>query len=120
MKGRVEKMSDASDLVNQRCVPCEGGIPPMSDPDEEKYLKNVPEWELDRTQLHRIRRKFVFDDFVHAIEFVNKVAKLAENEGHHPDIYIFYDIVKLELYTHAVKGLSLNDFILAAKINAIQ
>ena len=69
---------------------------------------------------HSIKKKFKFEDFKQAMVFVNKVADLANSEGHHPDIYIFYSIVEIELYTHAVKGLSENDFIMAAKMDKIK
>jgi len=83
-----------------------------------KYHKEVNgEWEVIKD--HSIKRKFKFKDFKEAMKFVNNVADIANHEGHHPDIYIFYNIVDLELFTHAVKGLSENDFIMAAKIDKI-
>ena len=106
-------------LADQKCVPCEGGIPPMNEADEEKYLSETKYWILDRSKVHKLHRNFEFEDFLEAMQFVNKVADLAENEGHHPDFHIYWNKVNLELYTHAVKGLSLNDFILASKINRI-
>jgi 4a-hydroxytetrahydrobiopterin dehydratase len=86
---------------------------------EDKYIKKVEGWSLLRDGIHHIRKEYHFDNFVKAIEFVNKVASLAEEEGHHPDFYIYYDKVILELHTHAIKGLHENDFILAAKIDAL-
>ncbi|MFX1413650.1 MAG: 4a-hydroxytetrahydrobiopterin dehydratase, partial [Promethearchaeota archaeon] len=74
---------------------------------------------LIRDGIHRIKKEFSFEDFKESMKFVNKVADLAEEEGHHPNIYIFYDKVILELHTHAIKGLHLNDFVMAAKIDAI-
>ncbi len=76
-------------------------------------------WVLIRDGAHKIRRQFKFKNFREAISFINKVAEIAEKEGHHPDIYIFYNKVQLDLFTHAVGGLSENDFIMAAKINAL-
>jgi 4a-hydroxytetrahydrobiopterin dehydratase len=108
-----------NDLTEQKCVPCEGGIPPLEDKKEEEYLKQVEGWTLERDGIHRIRKEFYFDNFVQSIEFVNKVSDIAEEEGHHPDIYIYYDEVVLELHTHAIKGLHKNDFILAAKIDKV-
>jgi 4a-hydroxytetrahydrobiopterin dehydratase len=107
------------DLLNEKCVPCEGGIPPLSNEKEEKYMKKIEGWTLIREGIHRIKKDFFFEDFKGSMNFVNQVAELAESEGHHPDIYIFYDKVVLELHTHAIKGLHLNDFILAAKIDEI-
>jgi 4a-hydroxytetrahydrobiopterin dehydratase len=104
-------------LKNQHCVPCKSGMPPMENFEEEKNLQALTGWELNREQIHKLRRKFIFKDFKEAMVFVNKVASIAEEEGHHPNFIIVYNKVELELYTHAIKGLSLNDFILAAKIN---
>jgi 4a-hydroxytetrahydrobiopterin dehydratase len=78
-------------------------------------LEQVPGWEL--TEESKLIRRFRFKDFAGAMRFVNSVADMAESEGHHPDIYISWNRVRLELTTHAIKGLSDNDFIMAAKIN---
>ena len=107
------------DLTKKHCVPCEGGTPPLSDEKEEELIKKVSNWSLSRDGTHKIRRMFTFKDFKDAIAFVNKVADLAENQGHHPDIKIVYNKVMLDLFTHAVMGLSENDFIMAAKINSL-
>ena len=108
------------DLLQRKCVPCEGGVPPLSDTEEDALLDQVPKWKLLRQNPHKLTREFTHENFVKALEFVNKVGELAETEGHHPDIHIFYNRVKLELYTHAIGGLSENDFILAAKVNEIK
>lgn len=105
------------DLTKKHCVPCERGDPPLPEEKEDEFIKEVPQWVLLRDQTHRIRRQFKFKDFVEAMKFVNKVAVLAEEEDHHPDITIVYSRVNLDLFTHAVGGLSENDFILAAKID---
>lgn len=106
------------DLASRTCFACEGGTPPMPHSDIDSYISKVhQDWVVIKD--HSIKRKFRFEDFKQAMEFVNKVADIANTEGHHPDIYIFYNIVELELYTHAVKGLSENDFIMAAKIDKI-
>lgn len=106
------------DLAKKHCVPCEGGTPPMMPAKIEKYKPDAPGWLVVENK--KLSREFRFKDFAGAMEFINKVAKIAEAEGHHPDIYIFYNLVRLELTTHAVGGLSENDFILAAKINGIK
>jgi len=108
------------DLVNKKCVPCESGSPPLSNEKEEEMLKEVPSWLLIRDGTHKIRRQFKFKNFREAMNFVNQVAEIAEKEDHHPDIYIFYNKIQLDLFTHAVGGLSENDFIMAAKINALK
>lgn len=105
-------------LTQQHCVPCEGGIAPLTKADAEETMKHVPGWTLaDDGKL--ISRDFAFKDFKEAMTFVNKVADIAEGEGHHPDISIMWNKVKLILSTHAINGLSTNDFILAAKVNQL-
>jgi 4a-hydroxytetrahydrobiopterin dehydratase len=107
------------DLLQQKCVPCEGGIPPMNQNEEERQLTAILGWSINREKIHRIFKTYEFEDFLAAIKFVNKIADLAEAEGHHPNIHINYNKVELELFTHAIKGLSLNDFIVAAKADLI-
>lgn len=107
------------DLTTKHCVPCKGGTPPMTDMDEDRYIKEIPSWTLLREGMHKIKRQFAFKNFKGAMGFVNKVAEIAEKEGHHPDIYISYNKVQLELFTHAIHGLSENDFIMAAKIDML-
>lgn len=105
-------------LLKKKCVPCEGkGMKPLSRADAQDYLDEIPGWALDK-DAKKISKEFKFKDFIGAINFVNAVAEIAEMEGHHPDIHIHYNKVLLELSTHAIGGLSENDFILAAKIDA--
>ena len=105
-----------TNLSEKRCVPCEGGTLPMGEIEIKNLMKEVPLWSLKNGHLFRL---FKFKNFLEAIDFVNSVARLAEEEMHHPDISIRYNRVDLELWTHAVKGLSDNDFILAAKIDKL-
>lgn len=113
-----------NDLAKKHCVPCEKGGVPLSNEKEDKILHFVQDdnggWILMRDGTHMIRRMFKFRDFKKAMEFVNKVADLAESEGHHPDIKIVYNKVQLDLFTHSVGGLSENDFIMASRINKIK
>lgn len=113
-------------LINKKCVPCEGGAKPLSHEEIEKYLSQVPNWQLTEDKSPNVQKLglgakigkvFKFKDFIGAINFVNNVAEIAEGEGHHPDIHINYNKVLLELSTHAIGGLSENDFILAAKVD---
>ena len=106
------------ELASRACVPCRGGTPPLSADSAKKYQKAVPRWSLFEGSA-RIVRRFEFRDFVQAMEFVNRVAGLAETQGHHPDIAIHWNKVDLELWTHAIGGLHENDFILAAKIDRL-
>ena len=104
------------ELASKKCKPCEGGTPPLDQQISEKLLVQVEGWSLENKTIHR---NFKFKNFVEAMKFVNRVADLAEEEGHHPDIHISYNRVKLSLTTHAIGGLSENDFILAAKIDRL-
>lgn len=107
-----------SNLVNKKCVPCEGGVLPFSASEVEKYRQEISqEWNVIEEK--RLERKFKFEDFKKSMEFVNKVAVVAEEEQHHPDIKIFYNLVTITLWTHAISGLSENDFIMATKIDNI-
>lgn len=105
------------DLTEKKCVPCEGGAKPMTREEAEKYLGMVSGWQLLEDDIMKIQKSFKFRDFREAMEFVNNVADIAESEGHHPDIHVSYSKVDIVTWTHAIKGLSENDFILAAKID---
>jgi 4a-hydroxytetrahydrobiopterin dehydratase len=105
------------DLAQKHCIPCEAGTPPMDASAVAERAREVPEWSVVENK--KLLREFKFKDFVEAMKFVNGVAEIANAEGHHPDIYIFYNLVRLELSTHAIGGLSDNDFILAAKVNGL-
>ena len=104
------------DLAQKKCQACEGGVPAMSKEQAEELLKQVPTWKIIDW---KVTKEFKFKNFVEAMEFVNKVAEIAEQEQHHPDISISYSKVKIETWTHAINGLSENDFILPAKIDKI-
>ena len=112
------------DLKQKKCVPCEIGTPPFTKDQYEPLLKQLKlDWEVIEEKKQgastKLRREFKFKDFVEAISFVNKVADLAEEEGHHPNFHIYYSRVVVDLYTHKINGLSENDFILAAKIEEL-
>jgi 4a-hydroxytetrahydrobiopterin dehydratase len=103
-------------LIEKKCVPCEGGVEPFEQEQINAMLLETPGWEVKDGHLYR---EFEFNNFVTAMEFLNKVADLAESEGHHPDFCVHYNKVEFEIWTHAIDGLSENDFILAAKINQL-
>jgi 4a-hydroxytetrahydrobiopterin dehydratase len=106
------------DLLKKICVSCEGkGIKPFSRADAQDYLDELIGWTMD-ADAKKISKEYKFQDFIGAINFVERVADIAEMEGHHPDIHVHYNKVLLELTTHAIGGLSENDFIVAAKIDA--
>ena len=97
-------------------MPCEAGTHPLEETKVKEMLKEIPSWSLKDRHLHK---KFKFKDFADAMKFINAVAEIAESEGHHPDFCVHYNKVEVEIWTHAVNGLSENDFILAAKIDGI-
>lgn len=103
-------------LLEKKCVPCEGGTAPLNDSETKNLLKEIPLWEIKNGHVFR---QFKFKNFKESVAFVNKVAEIAEKEGHHPDITINYNKVSVELFTHSIKGLSENDFIVAAKISKL-
>lgn len=106
-------------LLEQKCVPCEGGVDPITKADAEAMLEfHVKDWILSN-DAKSISKKFEFKNFSDALSFVNKVGAIAESEGHHPDIELGWGKVNITLTTHAIGGLSQNDFIVAAKINHI-
>ncbi|MDO8648167.1 MAG: 4a-hydroxytetrahydrobiopterin dehydratase [Candidatus Peregrinibacteria bacterium] len=105
-------------LTSEKCLPCEGGVSPLTREDARPLMNDVLGWDL-RDDAKEISRTVKRKDFVDALAFVSAVGAIAEEEGHHPDIDIRYSRVTLRLSTHAIKGLSRNDFILAAKINAL-
>ncbi len=106
------------ELTKRKCKPCEGGIPKLTLPEIQEYQKSLNEpWEV--VDEMKIVKSFQFKGYPEVIEFVNKVADLAEGEGHHPVMHVYFSVVRVELWTHAILGLSENDFILAAKIDEL-
>tara|TARA_B100000700_G_C14795886_1_gene738207 strand:- start:532 stop:876 length:345 start_codon:yes stop_codon:yes gene_type:complete len=110
-----------SDLLKKKCVPCEGGVIPFDISEIHKYQKKVDGWDVlkDEKKIFFLQKTFKFKNFVESQKFVNQVGKISEDEGHHPDITFGWGYVKLNISTHAIAGLSENDFILAAKIDKI-
>ena len=106
-------------LASKKCVACEAGTPPLDETQVTKYKLQIDtSWNVTEKLLSR---DFKFKDFKEALDFINKVGAIAEEEGHHPDIHLTsYNKVKIELFTHAISGLSENDFILAAKIDQLK
>ena len=110
-----------SDLLSKKCSPCEGGVIPFDVSEIHKYQKKVDGWELVQNdkKIYFLEKKFTFKNFLESQDFVNKVGKISEEEGHHPDILFGWGYAKITITTHAIEGLSENDFILAAKIDQI-
>lgn len=106
-------------LTQKTCVPCKGGIPPLTRQEAEKMLREAPGWEL-KDGAAKIESQFKFKDFISTLEFVNKVGALAESEGHHPDITFGWGYCNIVFFTHKINGLHENDFIMAAKVNNLR
>jgi 4a-hydroxytetrahydrobiopterin dehydratase len=110
-------MENMSELTNKTCTPCKGGVPPLKGERLAHLLKQLQGWSI--VEEHHLLKDYLFPDFEEALKFVNRVGQLAEREGHHPDMHLAWGKVGIEIWTHKVKGLTENDFILAAKIDAL-
>jgi len=110
-----------SDLLKKKCMPCEGGVIPFDISEIHKYQKKVDGWDIikNKEQIYYLKKIFNFTNFINSQKFVNEVGKISEEEGHHPDISFGWGYAEIRITTHAINGLSENDFILAAKINQI-
>ena len=110
-----------NDLLKKKCIPCEGGVLPFDVTEIHKYQKKVDGWDITKNikNNYLLEKNFRFNNFKESQNFVNKVGEISEEEGHHPDITFGWGYVKINITTHAIEGLSENDFILAAKIDQI-
>ena len=109
------------DLLKKKCMPCEGGVLPFNTSEIHKYQKKVDGWDITKgeDEIFFLSKKFKFENFLKSQVFINEVGKISEEEGHHPDISFGWGYAEIKVTTHAIKGLSENDFILAAKIDQI-
>ena len=109
-----------SDLTRSACVPCRGGVPPLTPAEVASLVPEVPDWTVVEAEgVPRLRREFRFPDFRSALAFAVRVGELAEQEQHHPDLHVAWGRVVVETWTHKIRGLHRNDFVLAAKIDAL-
>jgi len=110
-----------SNLLKKKCVPCEGGVTPFDISEIHKYQKKVDGWDIikDKKKIFFLYKKFNFKNFTESQKFINKVGIISEEEGHHPDILFGWGYAEIKITTHAIEGISENDFILAAKIDQI-
>jgi len=110
-----------SDLTKKKCLPCEGGTIPFDISEIHKYQKKVDGWDIikDKNEIFFLEKNFKFNNFLKSKDFINKIGVISEEEGHHPDITFGWGYAKIKITTHSIKGLSENDFILAAKIDQI-
>ncbi len=107
-----------TELAQKTCVPCRGGTPPLTAEEIKPLADQVPGWEV--VENHHLEKSYRFEDFKSALDFVNRVGELAEEQGHHPDLYLAWGKVDITTWTHKIDGLSESDFILAAKINGVK
>jgi 4a-hydroxytetrahydrobiopterin dehydratase len=107
-----------SDLAQKQCVPCQGGVPPLAGNDLARLARQLDAgWRV--VNEHHLERDFTFQDFRQALAFTNRVGDLAEEQNHHPDIYLAWGKVKLTLWTHKIDGLTESDFVFAAKVDRL-
>jgi 4a-hydroxytetrahydrobiopterin dehydratase len=107
-----------SELASKTCVPCRGGVPPLKGKELANLQKQVPLWQV--VNEHHLTRNFTFPDFRQALDFVNRVGAVAEEQGHHPNILLTWGRVEVTLWTHKIDGLTESDFIMAAKIERLK
>ena len=105
------------ELADKQCIPCRGGIPPLTTDEIRPLARQLPDWEV--VDGHHLDRSYKFKDFREALEFTNRVGELAEEQGHHPDIYLAWGKVGIQLWTHKIDGLSESDFVMAAKVERL-
>jgi len=105
------------ELASQTCVPCRGGVPPLKGAELQQILQQVPQWKVINE--HHVTRAFTFPDFKQALDFVNRVGEVAEQQGHHPDILLTWGKAEITMWTHKVDGLTRSDLIMAAKIDQL-
>jgi 4a-hydroxytetrahydrobiopterin dehydratase len=108
-----------SKLTQKNCKPCEGGVLPMAQKQVKSMLKEVTDWAVDETGVEKIFRVFKFENYYQTIAFVNAIAWMTHQENHHPNLKVSYNQCVVQYSTHAINGLSQNDFICAAKVNAL-
>jgi 4a-hydroxytetrahydrobiopterin dehydratase len=106
-----------TNLASRTCVPCRGGVPPMRGEEIGEFLAELDGWQVVRE--HHLLKTYTFKDFREALEFVNRIGQLAEEQGHHPDICFGWGRAEITIFTHKIDGLSESDFILAAKTDAL-
>ena len=109
--------SGISALVDRQCVPCRGGVPPLQGEALRKFSAELPDWKV--IEEHHLAKSFAFPDFRRALDFVNRVGEVAEQQGHHPDLMLSWGKVDVVIFTHKIRGLTESDFILGAKIDRV-
>jgi 4a-hydroxytetrahydrobiopterin dehydratase len=108
-----------TDLADKQCVPCKGGVPPLKG-DELRRLRDQLDDGWSVVDEHHLTKRYEFDDFRQALDFTNRVGEMAEEQGHHPDIYLAWGRVDVTVWTHAIDGLTESDFVFAAKTDRVR
>jgi 4a-hydroxytetrahydrobiopterin dehydratase len=106
----------ASELADKECVPCRGGVPPLTADKVRNLLRELDGWTVE--QEYHLTRTYELPDFATALAFVNRIGNIAEQQNHHPDLYLAWGKVRVEVWTHKISGLTESDFIFAAKVDA--
>jgi 4a-hydroxytetrahydrobiopterin dehydratase len=106
-----------TELARKTCIPCEGGVPPLADAEIDQFLEQIDDWAV--MESHHLVKEFTFPDFIQALAAVNRIGALAEEQGHHPNLYLTWGHVRVEIWTHKINGLTESDFILAAKVDEV-
>lgn len=104
-------------LIDKKCIPCQGGTPPIEVTEAQKLLGELPEWKINVAG--HLHKEYKFKDFMEGLKFINQIAEIAEREGHHPDLTLSWGRCAVEIWTHKINGLTESDFILAAKIEGL-
>lgn len=107
----------ATSLADMKCVPCRGGVPPLTSDEIAPLLARLEGWQAEDRK--KLTKSFRFRNFVQAVDFVDAITPVAEEEGHHPDLYVRWGEVRVELWTHKIDGLTESDFVMAAKIDRV-
>ncbi len=108
-----------SDLASKECVPCRGGVPPLTGDELVTYQTQLGGgWQV--VEEHHLEKTYEFEDFRQALDYTTKVGEMAEAQGHHPDIYLAWGVVKVTIWTHKIDGLTESDFVFAAKCDALR
>ncbi len=113
----LDQDATVTGLAAKDCVPCRGGVPPLTTDQIEPLLSQLDGWQV--IDNHHLTAEYTFPDFVTALERVNRVGQLAEQQGHHPDIYLTWGKVRIDIWTHKIDGLTKSDFVLAAKLDEL-
>ncbi len=114
----LEGWPSVTDLAQKKCVPCRGDVPPLTEAEIRPLLEQLNGWEIEGT--HHIYKQYGFDDYAGALAFVNQLSEVAESEGHHPEVWFTWGKVRVTICTHKIDGLTESDFVLAAKIDALE